>query len=561
MIDNNSNNNRNAEEIRKRQLATIKATNEMLKQAEETALSKTSDSVRRSELQAQFQKAREENLLQAKNILKASKEEVENATFREADQSEIEKYNERLKKRNITDEEMRRKEVATITVGKKQKDGATTARRVRRGAKKDLGEDYVPLKNEEELMKSMLVTDDSQIAEHIRKNREKENQKLKIQNNKLANANKELQESMLGDKITVEDAETRERVVVDAPKEDVTDMRRNKENTTEENMKTAEVKEKKVKKSNKDKVVKYDFDFGEIPSYVQYDVIPLPSNGMCYPKDNPLRCGRVPVAYLTASDENVLLSPNIYRDGKMFDIILERKILDKRIKVSELCTGDRDAIILWLRATAYGVDFPVTATNPDTGKQYNVTIQLSQFDYLDFDLESDDEGLFTFNTDNGNEFKFKFFTVDDEEDLRKSINAQMTDNNRFEALRNLRNMSAALSKIEFEDEERKMLTEDIEEIKEIVGETLSEVDEELYPNIVTEQMVRYTKSINGNKDRDFIRTYIENMRIKDAFDYRTYFNNNKPGVDFNFTVNIPESDGGGSFATFLRIGDSIFLNY
>ena len=34
----------------------------------------------------------------------------------------------------------------------------------------------------------------------------------------------------------------------------------------------------------------------------------------------------------------------------------------------------------------------------------------------------------------------------------------------------------------------------------------------------------------------------------------------RPGVDFNFEVNIPESEGGGSFATFLRIDDTIFIN-
>ena len=115
-------------------------------------------------------------------------------------------------------------------------------------------------------------------------------------------------------------------------------------------------------------------------------MIPLPSNGECYPKDNPLRCGHIPVGYLTAADENIMASPNVYRDGKLLDIILERKILDKRINVKDLCSGDRDAIILWLRATSYGEDFPIVTTNPENGKRYNLTIKLSQFDYLDFDL-------------------------------------------------------------------------------------------------------------------------------------------------------------------------------
>ena len=111
------------------------------------------------------------------------------------------------------------------------------------------------------------------------------------------------------------------------------------------------------------------------------------------------------------------------------------------------------------------------------------------------------------------------------------------------------------------EEEVTRLNEDIEEIKDIVGNKLEENTENLYPNTITEQMFIHTVSINGNEDREFIKNYIENMRTKSAMDYRNYFINNVPGVDFNFTVNIPESDGGGSFSTFLRIEDTIFINF
>ena len=73
-------------------------------------------------------------------------------------------------------------------------------------------------------------------------------------------------------------------------------------------------------------------------------------------------------------------------------------------------------------------------------------------------------------------------------------------------------------------------------------------------------MIKYTVSVNGNTDRMYIENYINNMRTKEAYAYRTYVMNNKPGVDFNITVNIPESDGGGSFDTFLTTDDTIFLN-
>ena len=541
------------EEKRKRQMAILKASNELLRQAKESALERNSDPIKRADLEEEFAKALDDNRAMGRSYLHATDEEIENSKFREVDHLYIEKYNERLQKKGLTDEELHRKDEATITTNKnkKGKKGERIPRRHRRGAKKDESE-IVRLENEDELMKSTMVKSDKDIEEHIKKNREYEQEMIKKGKDMFEKVKETVKESSVANKIGVTNEENIERVKVENSTVNEIKQPINVQNTT--------VKET-VSKKKKVENIKYDFDFSNIPNWVQYDVIPLPSNGMCYPATSPLRCGRIPVAYLTAADENIIASPNVYRDGKLLDIILDRKILDKRINVSDLSSGDRDAIILWLRATSYGEDFPISATNPQTGKRYNVTIKLSQFGYNDFDLESDENGLFTYTTSNEDEIKFKFFTNDDEELLRKVITSQITDSNKIEILKNLKYITDALNRIEFSDEEKSMLTEDVDEIKDIVGTDIPEVDEDIYPSTITEQMIMHTVSINGNTDIEFIKNYIENMRTKDAMDYRNYFSNNKPGVDFNFEVNIPESDGGGSFDTFLRIDDTIFINF
>lgn len=550
MIENNQ--NELEDEKRRRQLAILKASNQMLIDAKEKALSKTTDKIRKNELEQQFQRAIDENKAMATNILHATMDEVNNSKFRDADEEYVEKYKRRLEKRGITDEEMHRKDSATVTTNKEKKKNGGIPRRERKGKKKNLG-DIERIENEEELMKKTMVTDDKQIQDNIEKNLTYEQEELKSKHDKFASATDNLKKSMIGEKVSVNNVESQERVKVETKKEDV--------KTNDETIKTADAQPTKKKKRREPEVLTYDFDFGSIPSYVQYDVIPLPSNGQCYPKDSPLRCGRIPVAYLTASDENIIASPNVYRDGKLLDIILSRKVLDKRINVNDIVSGDKDAIILWLRATSYGDDFPITATDPKTGKQYDVTIKLSQFDYYDFDIDGDEDGLFDFNASNGDVLKYKFFTTSDETELRQKISSQITDNNKFDILKNIGYVSDALDRMEISDDERDMLTEDIDEIKEIVGADLPEEFDEVYPNTVTEQMIMHTVSINGNKDREFIKNYIENMRTKDSMEYRKTFIDNRPGVDFNFNVNIPESDGGGSFATFLRIDDTIFINF
>lgn len=541
------------EEKRKRQMAILKASNELLKQAKETAMKRNSDPIKRAALEEQFARAMDDNKAMGRSYLHATEEEIENSKFREVDPLYIEKYNERLQKKGLTDEELHRKDEATITTNKnkKGKKGESIPRRPRRGAKKDESE-IVRLENEDELMKSTMVKSEKEIEEHIKRNREYEQEMIKKGKDVFEKVKETVKEGSVANKIGVTNEENIERVKVENPTVNETKQPIKVQNAT--------VKET-VSKKKKVENIKYDFDFSDIPSYVQYDVLPLPSNGQCYPTTSPLRCGRIPVAYLTAADENIISSPNAYRDGKLLDIILERKILDKRINVNDLSSGDRDAIILWLRATAYGEDFPINATNPQTGKQYSVTIKLSQFGYNDFDLESDENGLFTYTTSNEDEIKFKFFTNEDEEELRNVITSQITDTNKIEILRNLNYITDALNRIEFSDEEKSMLTEDIDEIKDIVGTDIPEIEEGVYPNTITGQMIMHTVSINDNTDREFIKNYIENMRTKEAMDYRNYFVNNRPGVDFNFEVNIPESDGGGSFATFLRIDDAIFINF
>ena len=99
---------------------------------------------------------------------------------------------------------------------------------------------------------------------------------------------------------------------------------------------------------------------------------------------------------------------------------------------------------------------------------------------------------------------------DDEEVLRKVITSQITDTNKIEILKNLNYITDALNRIEFSDEEKSMLTEDVDEIKDIVGTDIPEVDEDIYPSTITEQMIMHTVSINGNTDIEFIKNKVSN---------------------------------------------------
>jgi len=89
---------------------------------------------------------------------------------------------------------------------------------------------------------------------------------------------------------------------------------------------------------------------------MSFDVIPLPSEGKLYKNKKPT----VKVAYMTAADENILTSPNLLQSGEFLEILINRKLLDTNLRYKDLHVGDRNVIMLWLRASSYGEMYPVT---------------------------------------------------------------------------------------------------------------------------------------------------------------------------------------------------------
>lgn len=297
----------------------------------------------------------------------------------------------------------------------------------------------------------------------------------------------------------------------------------------------------------------------QAPAGAIYDVIPLPSGGECYQN----KMGRVKVAYLTAYDENILVSPNLYNDNKVLDEILRHKLINCPIAPENLLQGDRDAIILWLRATGYGNDFPITATDNETGQKFDAVVDLSKINFKPFNLKGDENGFFEFETPvKKDKIKFRFLTAGDndylneldEEERRKSVVGKLEDI--CEKLSSIVANDKTLGK----DEKKKVF--DAQNALNAWKDKLIDSGEEDVPftNIITNRMQLMTMEVNGNRDRNFIYQYIMSMNVRDAAAYRKYVAENEPGLDFNIEVQRPESLGGGTVSVFLQLDQFLFFN-
>ena len=94
---------------------------------------------------------------------------------------------------------------------------------------------------------------------------------------------------------------------------------------------------------------------------VPFDVIDLPSQGLLYKNKK----SSVKVEYMTAYDENILTSPNLLSNGKALDVLIERKVKELGFDHDELLSGDRMAILLFLRTTGLGNEYYQTVFDED----------------------------------------------------------------------------------------------------------------------------------------------------------------------------------------------------
>lgn len=297
-------------------------------------------------------------------------------------------------------------------------------------------------------------------------------------------------------------------------------------------------------------------DLGETDEV--YDVINLPSNGQCYKHKK----GKIAVSYLTATDENFITSPNLYRDGLITDCLLHRKIIDKSFDVDNLCAGDADAVTFFLRVSSYGADFPATFTDPDTNKTFSTVIDLSRIKVKPFDLIGDENGYFDFELPvSKDKIKFKFLTKKDERKLEK---LNELGSNQTKAL-DLKYISSYLETF-LTDESGKLEEDDVYQIEDAM-KVINNIAEDMESKeglpinkLVTNRMELMIVSINGNTDRQFIKKYIRNMVAKDSLAFRRYALDNEPGLDFSIQIEKPESLGGGLIDTFLDWSDTVFLS-
>ena len=149
------------------------------------------------------------------------------------------------------------------------------------------------------------------------------------------------------------------------------------------------------------------------------EIFPLVSNGMVYPKDHPLRSGKIEMRYMTAYDEDILTNSSYMREGVVLDKLLEALIVTP-VDYSTIARIDKNGLIIAARIVSYGKDYNVIVKDPKTKKELKRIVDLSKLKGTQFNLEADDAGEFNYTLADNTNLKFKFLLTGDNDDLKIS---------------------------------------------------------------------------------------------------------------------------------------------
>lgn len=236
-----------------------------------------------------------------------------------------------------------------------------------------------------------------------------------------------------------------------------------------------------------------------------YEIIDLPSKGYFY--ENGI--DKVSVEYMTSKDEDLLTTPSLIENGEVLNVLLKRKIKTANIKSSDLLTGDRNAIILFLRTSSYGSDYSVLVTDPRSGVEFKANIDLLNLGYKKMTEMPDELG-------------------------------------QFEVELPMRKKTVKIRLLTSGDE--KTLFEKAEQIKIAYSEEFSQYN--------TLKLKSHIVSIDGNTNRSYIDKFVDAMPALDALTIRRKLIDVSPDVDMAYEF---EAADGYKFEANLTIGLDFFF--
>ena len=153
--------------------------------------------------------------------------------------------------------------------------------------------------------------------------------------------------------------------------------------------------------------------------------VTLPSKGLLYPEESPLRCGKISLKYMTAREEDILTNVNLIKNGTVLDKLLKSLIVTPNVNYDDLLVGDKNAILIAARVLGYGPEYDIQLKHPETGIESKATIDLTTIEDKILDksiIEKENRNEFSFTLPASKKsVTFKLLTHGDEVKIEQEL--------------------------------------------------------------------------------------------------------------------------------------------
>lgn len=225
----------------------------------------------------------------------------------------------------------------------------------------------------------------------------------------------------------------------------------------------------------------------------QFSIINIPSKGIFYPSKKKSFL----VKYLTAREEHVLTDDFLMESGMGIELVLASVILDD-FPAGDLLLSDYQAILMYLRSTAYGDTIDLLPTCPHCQKENEYGLKMSSLEFRKPEYEPDKDGNYTLSIPELQlEIKTKPLTLSDE----------------------------ISSKNDASDDDYITYRDGSEEIKIKKTSTLN--------------LISQIREINGETDKTIIKKVVRNLPKKIVAQLKDFVKKNQVGVEEEIVYECP----------------------
>lgn len=230
------------------------------------------------------------------------------------------------------------------------------------------------------------------------------------------------------------------------------------------------------------------------------EIVELPSKGLLYSEDSPLKSGKIEMKYMSAKEEDILTNQNYISKGVVIDKLLQALIVDDKVSYGDLLVGDKNALLVAARVLGYGKEYEF-----NYGGEKEV-IDLSQLKEKDVEWSKFKEGENSFEFTlpaSGKNITFKLLTHADEKKIEAELKglAKIHKDNVPELTTRLKYMITSVdgeseSKTVRDFVDKELLAIDSRAIRKAISDLQPDVDLKFYPSTGPEEGVDIPIGIN-----------------------------------------------------------------